>query len=243
MMRPPHLSLCTKRRLFFSLLIAGLAAGSPLEAEASPLQLSSSAARGIGVVGGLVSAAGAAVSIYGSIALYFFGDPFYGESQRGLRGCCTEQAIVAPGFLALAGGGLMLGYGVDYARQNTWELVFESRTGLLITGALLGATAALYVTSAALHAASFYAGSERRSGTYGRSESGERMLLGSKITLGASLFLAFPAGISTGVYLSRYLRDRSPPRLSAAGIPRPVGIVFAPAISRETYGLYVAGRF
>lgn len=136
----------------------------------------------------------------------------------------------------------MLGYGVDSSHKSTWDLLFDPRTGLIVTGAMLGATAALYVTSVALHAASF-SEVEGLPGAYHLSESGAKMLSGSTVTLGASLLLALPAGVSTGVYLSRFLRDRSRLRRSSAGIPRPVGVVLAPAISEEAYGLYAAGRF
>lgn len=177
-------------------------------AIASSLPRNGATGLALSVVGGLVSAAGVGLSAFNLIL--FPRGPIDPESYR-LKTCCPEQAFFAPGFLAMAGGGVMLGYGVDSARRSGWDATYvDSRTGLIVSGALLGTAVALYAISAALYAGTW---SEvgGPNGPHRLTDSGERMLQGSRITLGLSYLMAFPTGMSAGAYLNRYLRERNPP--------------------------------
>lgn len=273
-MRSPSLALRLVRRSVPRLLITSLSIGLPLDVaaqdsappgpiapDAAPAPLPTAMEApfaddgvgvGLAVVGGLVSAGGIGVSGFGYASFLFFGGPLDYEYQRTpKKSCCDiEHVILVPGFLAMAGGGVLLGYGIDRVRSNGWTAadaersVRDSLRGLRISGALLGTASALYIVAAALQVASWNAARERPSWPGGLSGSAERMLSSSMLSMGISLFMAFPTGVSTGVYLNRYMRDRFLlSRRSAGGMPAPVALMFAPTISRETYGLQVAGRF
>lgn len=220
-------------------------------ADPSLLPIKRSSGIGLGVGGGLISLVGLGVSSASFIFSLFSGGPVDGESQKLRPTCCIEQAGLVPGFLALAGGGMMLGYGIDYASGDRLsvtearESIRGSRRSLIISGALLGTTAALYIVSAALYAGTWNEVSGWDGGSHYRlTRSGKQLLDASRITLGISLVLAFPTGVSTGVYLNRYMRDRfALNRTTPRGTSGPVGLVLAPSISREMLGLNLAGRF
>lgn len=197
---------------------------------------------GLAILGAIASHAGTGLSIPG---IFSFTWPYDSESRRILRTCGEEHAFLAPAFVGMAGGGLLMGYGIDYARGNNRTVADAARSirgstaGLVISSLLLGTSVALYVTSATLHPAAWSEVIGSPSEKYDLTDRGRQLMRDSGSAMLASLLLAFPAGTSTGVFLNRVIRDRFLLRRSASGkTPKPVGMLLTPALSRETY----AGR-
>lgn len=204
---------------------------------------------GLALGGAALALVGVGLAGYGTLAVVLSGLPYDAESSKKLRTCCIEHALLAPGFLAMAGGGLMLGYGADGARRGDGEardaeaMAVDSRSVLIIGGVLLGTGAALYITSAVLTAAMFSQVVQSPYGQYSLTPTGQQLPSASLGTLIPGMLLALPGGLVTGVYLNRYLQERRTPGRTAAAALKPVDVLLAPTLSREVYGLQVSGRF
>lgn len=203
----------------------------------------------LSVLGSLVHAVGSGVVGYGYAATLVVGGPLDYEHHRSLIPCCQTLMYLTPGFLAVASGGMMLGYGADYAFSNGWTLdaakrsIRSSRRGLIISATLLGATVALHIVSAAVYGGAWSEVIRTESGDK-VTETGKQMLTSGTLGILASLLLALPTGVSTGVYLNRYLRDRFLlERGPSERMRGPIGVSIAPILSPELYGLRMSGRF
>lgn len=221
----------------------------PPDSSTGSLKLDIRGGVGLSILGSLVHAVGSGVVGYGYAATLVVGGPLDYEYQRSRIPCCQTLIYLTPGFLAVASGGLMLGYGADYAFSNGWTVadakrsIQSSRRGLIISGTLLGATLALHIVSAAVYGGAWseviHTGSRDQV-----TETGQRMLTAGALGILGSLLLALPTGVSTGVYLNRYLRDRFLlERGPSERMPGLIGVSIVPMLSPELYGLSMSGRF